>query len=498
MPRDGLQQYAPPPGTNGITNYTIESTKYNGFVADVTQDLNLPRPIVAGGTGATTATQAITNLGGEVANQLVANYDSFPFVAGSFYSLPGATAEPVAGQYFSGVCYVVNANNMYLEGRASTSLTPQQRWVRSRYGGAWGSWELQAGSAASVDLSYVKKAGDTMTGELNLKASTGLTKLTMNDVGTSTSTSTISLSNTTFKIENNVMPIVLNANTNGGNTSQLILGANGTVSTGSNFTTNNNVYSGYGTAGTGGYYFGNDGTKSLTCNGTSFTLTGGTLTTSAGITANGVILSQISGGTQGSFYFGNTSASYLTFDGSRYFFVGGGVNMGIGTNPGSYNSAFHNVAAQWPFGISGVDRGILYLATSASNLYAFFCQGTTANNVGAISGSSTTTSYVTASSGEMKEDLKSFDAGQIIDATKVYDFAWKSTGERSYGVIAQQAVDVYPLAVTHLEKVSDEIGEFWGVDYSKYVPVLLQELKALRARVAALEGGPPLVGAKPA
>ena len=47
----------------------------------------------------------------------------------------------------------------------------------------------------------------------------------------------------------------------------------------------------------------------------------------------------------------------------------------------------------------------------------------------------------------LKEDLKSFDAGNIVDDTKVYDFKWKSTGERAYGVIAQQAIEVYPTAV---------------------------------------------------
>jgi hypothetical protein len=130
----------------------------------------------------------------------------------------------------------------------------------------------------------------------------------------------------------------------------------------------------------------------------------------------------------------------------------------------------------------------LFLSTSASNLYAYFTQSTISNSVGSIGGSTTTTSYNTASSGELKEDLKSFDAGNIIDATNVYDFAWKKTGERSYGVIAQQAIDIYPMAVTHMQVKEAEGGEFWGVDYSKYVPVLLQELKALRARVAALEG----------
>jgi hypothetical protein len=50
-------------------------------------------------------------------------------------------------------------------------------------------------------------------------------------------------------------------------------------------------------------------------------------------------------------------------------------------------------------------------------------------------------------------------------------------------VLGQQAIDVYPAAVTYREE-----DDWYGVDYSKYVPVLLQELKALRARVAELEG----------
>ena len=51
--------------------------------------------------------------------------------------------------------------------------------------------------------------------------------------------------------------------------------------------------------------------------------------------------------------------------------------------------------------------------------------------------------------------------------------------------------DIYPTAVTQTG------DDYWGIDYSKYVPVLLQELKALRARVAALEGG-GLISGKPA
>ena len=103
--------------------------------------------------------------------------------------------------------------------------------------------------------------------------------------------------------------------------------------------------------------------------------------------------------------------------------------------------------------------------------------------VGTITCTTTNTAFNTASDGRLKEDLKSFDAGNVVDKTNVYDFAWKATGVRDYGVIAQQAVDVYPAAVHHNEDL-----DHWFIDYSKYVPVLLQELKALRARVAMLEG----------
>jgi len=120
----------------------------------------------------------------------------------------------------------------------------------------------------------------------------------------------------------------------------------------------------------------------------------------------------------------------------------------------------------------------------AAGVCSWQCAGVA---VGSISITSNATAYNTSSSAELKEDLQSFDAGRIVDDTEVYDFKWKDTSERSYGIIAQQAVEVYPQAITHIE---NEEQDWWGVDYSKYVPVILQELKALRARVAELEGKP--------
>jgi hypothetical protein len=115
------------------------------------------------------------------------------------------------------------------------------------------------------------------------------------------------------------------------------------------------------------------------------------------------------------------------------------------------------------------------------------CAGVT---VGSVSVTGSATAYNTSSDARLKEDLKSFDAGNIVDDTNVYDFKWKETGTRDFGVISQEAKDVYPAAVFH-----DEATDWWGIDYSKYVPVILQELKALRERVAILESQ---LAAKPA
>lgn len=69
MPRTG-DVYAPPAGTKGTPDTTIQSSKYNAFVDDLTADANGARPVTAGGTGATNATTARQNLGANNASNL--------------------------------------------------------------------------------------------------------------------------------------------------------------------------------------------------------------------------------------------------------------------------------------------------------------------------------------------------------------------------------------------------------------------------------------------
>lgn len=62
MPRSS-GVYAPPVGTLAAPGTVIQSAPYNALVNDLTSDANNARPVTAGGTGATTASGARTNLG---------------------------------------------------------------------------------------------------------------------------------------------------------------------------------------------------------------------------------------------------------------------------------------------------------------------------------------------------------------------------------------------------------------------------------------------------
>ena len=235
--------------------------------------------------------------------------------------------------------------------------------------------------------------------------------------------------------------------------------------------------------GTGEIDFSDAGNKTLKFDGTNFVMNG------TALFVNNSINTAITA-TTGVLGFGNSGLTYLQYDGSKFHLEGGPLLAGsaiVGTSGVPIVSETFSVtnatAAQLVLATKGVDRGILILITAATGYAALFTQGTAGNTVGNISVTTTGANYATTSDLRLKEDLKTFDAGNIIDNTNVYDFAWKSTGERAYGIIAQEAVEVYPAAIVH-----DQDIDRWFVDYSKYVPIIVQELKSLRGRVAALEG----------
>lgn len=120
-------------------------------------------------------------------------------------------------------------------------------------------------------------------------------------------------------------------------------------------------------------------------------------------------------------------------------------------------------------------------AAAGSQVSVYFRRNTT-TVVGSISTTNAATNYATSSDKRLKTDPLTFArSGDIIDRLQIWDFKWKVDGSRGVGVFAQDAAPIYPAAVSH--NARDE----WGVDYSKYVPVLIAELQRLRKRVHELE-----------
>jgi len=226
------------------------------------------------------------------------------------------------------------------------------------------------------------------------------------------------------------------------------------------------------TSASGYYYFGNTGTKYLSYDGTNFSLAGGNLTVLG-----------VNVGVNGMASTGPVSVANLTSNGDITALHG---NVYLQSSAAGANLPPGGYAMSMVYGGATQFGTLMRCVNDSAGYLAIAFQNSGAAAIGSISCTVGATAFNTSSSAELKEDLKTFDAGNIIDNTNVYDFKWKSHDERGYGVLAQQAVEVYPTAVTHTINPETK-DEFWGVDYSKYVPVLLQELKALRARVFELE-----------
>jgi hypothetical protein len=173
------------------------------------------------------------------------------------------------------------------------------------------------------------------------------------------------------------------------------------------------------------------------------------------------------------------STGLVSFPGQ--VFLSGGFFSGSATVGAINNANGMNYAPLTGLVTENTNNPALYTNKIGGNgtVHSIMQGGVGVGSISVTNGNAT--QFNTSSDIRLKADERGFDAGPIIDQIEVYDFAWKSGG-RSHGVMAQETVEVYPAAVTH-----DEPTDWWGVDYSKFVALLLNEVKALRLRVAALE-----------
>lgn len=103
--------------------------------------------------------------------------------------------------------------------------------------------------------------------------------------------------------------------------------------------------------------------------------------------------------------------------------------------------------------------------------------------VGSISVTTMGTSYNIVSDYRLKQDFKDYNATELISKINTYDFEWKSSNERMYGVKAHELQEVIPYAVTG-EKDAEEMQQ---VDYSKLVPVLVKAIQEQQAQIEELK-----------
>ena len=162
MPRDGSGIFSKP-FPDVVAGTTVESAVHNGIVADFTTDANAARPVIAGGTGATSAKNARDNLDAAVAGALVTNFDSHVWENGSFYTNPDVSGGPVAGHAFTGVS-IVHADPQHITVEARDildTMVPGTVYVRQKRSGVWGVWTRTSSVVMSATGGLAGISGET-------------------------------------------------------------------------------------------------------------------------------------------------------------------------------------------------------------------------------------------------------------------------------------------------------------------------------------------------
>lgn len=483
--------YQRPPGIDAVTNATIDSSDYNLNVADVETDLNTPRPIVAGGTGATSAAGARDNLDAEVAGKQVTNYDTHVWEAGSFWSQPAATGSPVAGHSFMGTALLYgNPDYVTIEARQMDGGPPGQLYTREKRSGVWGAWisnTLTSAATITADVPVLYLNTTLTTGQAAIVGETNGSPRWVLYVGDQVQET-------------------------GGNT-------------GSNFSI---------------WRYNDDGVTSFKAfeiirSSGAMNLTGpvevtGTLATTAAITAgatstinghltvNGDIFAQRNA-TQGAISFSSTAGRFLLFTGTQYQLAGGNLSVSNGglsvgfDIPSGLNSDTVNVAVRAigsnPVYFQNVNGSVTYGYIDAGGISAGSFYGRNSAVTLSAAGSGSSGQILFRPQGAVSAINQGYYdyAGNLAVATKGYQpggGAWADSsdlriknivGEYKHGLAELQ--QVVPVRYTFKGNVSlreplpgeERVAEHAGVLGKEFVGVIAQDIeKPLPETVTQVEG----------
>ena len=180
-----------------------------------------------------------------------------------------------------------------------------------------------------------------------------------------------------------------------------------------------------------------------------------------------------------------------TADTERIRIQSDGTILAGTANDGFFNGSVTGVGLYGPNGFIAASRGnspcaFLNRFSSTGDIVQFRYNG---GNIATISYNGTIVQYNATSDYRLKEDLKEYNALNIIGNLKTYDFKWKNTDVRDYGMMAHELQEVLPNYVNGEKDAIDENGAIkaQGVDYSKIVPILVKAIQELKAEIDILK-----------
>lgn len=169
---------------------------------------------------------------------------------------------------------------------------------------------------------------------------------------------------------------------------------------------------------------------------------------------------------------------------------GGWQKLNVGTLPPG--TAIVNYAGVNESGLliadygTGFGVGLVFQAVNTANCTTVSIESSTAQQVGSITQTSTTTAFNTTSDRRLKRKIRSTERGlETLMRISARDFEFAAEpGRTVQGFIAQDLHAVYPEAVT--VGGDDPKTEPWSVDYGRLTPLLVRAVHELKEQVDAL------------
>jgi hypothetical protein len=188
----------------------------------------------------------------------------------------------------------------------------------------------------------------------------------------------------------------------------------------------------------------------------------------------------------------NGGIGYNHTSNNLIFYTNLGSNRMQISGSGNVSIATTDQNARLTLYYSDANNNGIYLneTTGAANtILMYFTSAGVAKGTIRTNSSNTGVNYNTTSDYRLKEDLKDFNGLEIVSKIKTYDFKWKNTDYREYGVMAHELQGILPSIVSGQKDSIDKYGSIitQGVDYGKLTSVLVKAIQELKSELDQLK-----------